>query len=526
MRIQSLLGETSDHSRSGLWSLLYALFLLMPLVWALGAYPLFDVDEGAFSQATRELLVSGDWGHTTLNGEARFDKPIGIYWLQALCVTLLGLSEFSLRLPSALSGWCLALVCAHFTARRWGTVAGAWTGVLLVSSVGLQMILRTATADALLHLLIVLAALDLWRFSETGRVHPLRRAYLWMGLGLLVKGPVAILVPFATFSLWCLSQRQWERLRSACFDVPGWLILLLVAGPWYLYALNRHGWAFVEGFILRHNLQRFAGSLEGHSGSGLYYLLVLPLLCMPWTPVILTALSRKAFWWPDALGRYLVLWVTFVVLFFSLASTKLPHYVLYGFTPLAILGGQAMAGAGHILRRVIWVFLFAWTALLASLPFVVIDYADRIKDPLYHALLSEATKPTLLGAIAVLSVMGVLALLPVRASLATLRLAVAGWLVAGWTAAWVVPWWADTLQGPVQRAAQVLVARDSSAQAVQWQVHLPSFGVYLQSSVPRRMPESGEWTLTREDRLSAELKAQLGPEVFKERGLVLLGPAP
>ena len=99
-----------------------ALALLLGLLslWGLGAWPLFDVDEGAFSEATREMLASGDWGHTTLNGTDRFDKPIGVYWLQALAVAVLGVNEFAVRLPSALATWGASLAMAAFVAPRLG----------------------------------------------------------------------------------------------------------------------------------------------------------------------------------------------------------------------------------------------------------------------------------------------------------------------------------------------------------------------------------------------------------------------
>ena len=82
------------------WAFLGALLLLAYFLLGLGQSLLFDVDEGAFSEATREMVVSGDWGHTTLNGADRFDKPIGVYWLQALSVKAYGVNEFALRLPS------------------------------------------------------------------------------------------------------------------------------------------------------------------------------------------------------------------------------------------------------------------------------------------------------------------------------------------------------------------------------------------------------------------------------------------
>ncbi|MES6459380.1 hypothetical protein U6M36_12490, partial [Cutibacterium acnes] len=69
----------------------------------LGWAPLFDVDEGAFAEATREMLQRRDWIATWLNDQPRYDKPILIYWLQALAVAVLGPSEWAFRAPSALA---------------------------------------------------------------------------------------------------------------------------------------------------------------------------------------------------------------------------------------------------------------------------------------------------------------------------------------------------------------------------------------------------------------------------------------
>ena len=80
---------------------LAAAAIVASFYWMLGAAPLFDVDEGAFSQATLEMFERGDFLSTYLNGEPRYDKPILIYWLQASSVKSFGFNEFALRLPSA-----------------------------------------------------------------------------------------------------------------------------------------------------------------------------------------------------------------------------------------------------------------------------------------------------------------------------------------------------------------------------------------------------------------------------------------
>ena len=91
-------------SALALGTLLISFFLL------LGHAPLFDVDEGAFSQATLEMFQRGDFLSTYLNGQPRYDKPILIYWLQALSVAIFGVNEFAFRFPSALCATRASLV--------------------------------------------------------------------------------------------------------------------------------------------------------------------------------------------------------------------------------------------------------------------------------------------------------------------------------------------------------------------------------------------------------------------------------
>ncbi len=511
----------------------YALLLALPLLAGLGQAPLFDVDEGAFSEATREMLASGDFGHTTLNGDDRFDKPIGVYWLQAASVAVFGVQEFAFRLPSALSGWAMALALAAFAARRWGTAAGAAAGVLAVSSLGVQVISRAATADGLLNLLLVLAALDAWRFAETGARAPLRRAYAWVGLGLLVKGPVAALVPGAAFLVWAVGSRRWDRIRQAALDAPGWALMLVIAAPWYAYALHRHGMDFVNGFVLRHNLQRFSGPLEGHDGSLLYYVVLLPVLALPWAPLLLAVAARARRLWADPLGRFLLGWAGFVLVFFSLSGTKLPHYVLYGYAPLVLLMARALVDAGRWLRVAVAAFLLLEWLAMAVVPGQVLQQAGTIGDPLFRALLSGAPAPGWSGPLIALGALVLLALLPWPRWLPAQgftagapRLLAGGLCVSLFIAVWATPWWGEALQGPVKRAALAARAQQAATPGpvVQAWMHLPSIAVYLGDPTPRRDPAPGEVTLTRIDRLPASEYGR--PRVFEERGLVVLAPHP
>jgi 4-amino-4-deoxy-L-arabinose transferase-like glycosyltransferase len=516
-----------------------ALLLLAFWLGGLGLAPLFDVDEGAFSEASREMLTSGDWGHTTLSGTDRFDKPILIYWFQAASLALLGVNEWATRLPSALAGWGWCVALAGFAAPRWGWRVAVLAAGMLATSVGPMLIGRAATADSMLNLLLTLTALDLWRAVEQGEHNedynpwPLRRAALWMGLGLLDKGPVAIVVPGGALALWWLlsplAAQRWPLARRVLADGRAWIIVLLVAGPWYAYALHRHGMTFVDGFFLKHNLDRFSGTLEGHSGSPLYYLVVMPLLFLPWSVLLLPVLVRVRALWPDATSRYLLLWAAFVLGFFSLSGTKLPHYVLYGMAPLVLLCARYWAETERGVYHWGWALALSALALL-GLTAAAPDLAARLqagtRDEFWRSLLGAAAATpapsvALLGlaAVVVLALYGWALTRPRQGALALLG-AVALAAVVWSTLA--LPWWGQALQGPVRELA--LRARADHLPLVQWHLHLPSAAFYRQQPAPRRAPEPGEAALMRADHYAALSPDELAhyTRLAQAPGLVLV----
>ncbi len=487
----------------GGWRWVWPLLLLAYFVLGLGRAELFDVDEGAFSEATREMVVSGDWGHTTLNGADRFDKPIGVYWLQALSVSVFGVNEFATRLPSALAAWVACLALAAFVRERWGDRPAWWAAAIHASSFGPWVMAHASTADALLGLWLMLSALDLWRYLEDGRPAALRRLALWVGLGVLTKGPVAVLIPLAALGLSLLSERRAAPLWQALRDVRAWLILLAVAAPWYAYALWRHGWRFIEGFILRHNLDRFSAPMEGHDGGLGYFLLLAPLLWLPWSALVLALPGQARALWQDLRLRRALLWAGFVLVFFSLSATKLPHYALYAAPGMALL---LVHGARHA-RAWVWALvalaLLAWHGLMLGLPAWLVQHPEVVRAADYQALLREAPLPDWTWPVAACWALAALAWIwqgQRQGQLAWRRAVPQAALLHGVLMAWwIMPWWAHTLQAPVRLLGEQ--SRALPGVVVQWQVHQPSFGFYRQQPAPRREPAPGEHALVRRSRL-------------------------
>ena len=498
-------------------ALLGALFV--GLFFRLGGIPLFDVDEGAFGEATREMLERGDYVSTWLNGQPRYDKPILIYWLQAASVQLLGLDEFALRLPSALAATAWIAAILAFARRFLGRDTGHAAAFIAASTAGLTVIGRGAIADALLNLFLALSMFDIYRYAVEPRPALRRRAFLWIGLGLLTKGPVALLVPGAAsllfFALRGRAADWWRALR----DPVGWAILLAVSMPWYLLEYGRRGDAFLAGFFLRHNVERFLSPLQGNGGSPLYYLPAVLLLLLPYTGLFLRTLPGLRRMKATPLDSFLWCWFLFVLVFFSLAGTKLPHYLLYGATPLFVL----MARRRRELRSTLLAFAppLLFLALVAALPRLLERFAPGIRNPYMREALGRTE------AFGTAWQLGVLALLAAALGLALWRgaalwrrLAAVGLLCSLALTGLLLPALAELQQGPVKEAA--LLARRGGWQVHGWRINMPSFSVYRGAVTPATAsPRPGQVILTRSDALDA-LAAQ-GPFqlLYRKGGIVL-----
>ncbi|MDP5239891.1 glycosyltransferase family 39 protein [Uliginosibacterium sp. 31-16] len=511
-------GNSLSSSARWLLFLLPAVLFLMNL----GGAPLFDVDEGAFSEATREMFVRHDFLSTWLNGAPRFDKPILIYWCQAVFVWLFGPNEWSFRLPSALaaSGWCYAV--GLFAWQRFGRTAGILACGIAATSLGVHVIGRAATADALLNMLLALALLDGWRHLESGQRTPLLRSYVWIGLGVLTKGPIALLVPGATTLIYCLTAHRFKDWLRSVFNPLGWVILLAITVPWYAAALAIHGQDFINGFILKHNVQRFSGSLEGHSGSMFYYVLMIPALLLPWLSWLIAAVRQLPADWKLPERRFLWLWFLFVTVFFSLSGTKLPHYALYGCTPLfALLAIHRERVTNVWLAAAPLLVLLAFFLALPALAAYATP-AGWVKNAYYLAQLErvQAAIPhgyyvfTALVLTAALVLLLRAGKLQMPAWCASLGIACATTVLL---AVSVAPFVGDLLQGPVKRAG--LAARQYAEPTVLWNFHAPSFSVYRQQVSPTVQAQPGQIALTRVDRLPADANVDV---LYKEGGVVLV----
>ncbi|MCU0970244.1 MAG: glycosyltransferase family 39 protein [Gammaproteobacteria bacterium] len=505
--------------------------LALAFFWQLGSLPLFDVDEGAFSEATREMLESGNFVSPTQDGQPRHDKPVLIYWLQAASVTALGLDELALRLPSAIAAVLWAIVVWRFARRRVDTETAAVAALVMVLGLQVGLIGKGAIADAVLNLFLALTLFEIHDYAADPRRSTLLRVYLWMGLAFLTKGPVAVALPFVVSLIWLGSLGRWRDWLGAVFAPAGWVVFLIVVVPWHVAVYLDQGTAFFEGFYLKHNVARYSTTMEGHGGHVWYYVVAAPLVVMPFAGWLISLFAGLRADWADPLRRFLWIWFAVVFALFSFSSTQLPHYLLYGCTPLFVL--MAMRRDDLRSRWLAYLpplVLLVALALLPELLGVAARHARRLHEQEILAAGIAATSDAAYR-VGIAAAIAAVAGLAVWRGLAPWRgLLLVGFVQLLVVSGLVLPRYASVVHAPVKEAAAV--ARGLDVPVVAYRIDTPSFSVYRNAITPARLPRPGEVALTRVDRLDDFDKKLPGvprEEIFRRAAVVLvrfLPPAP
>ena len=342
---------------SALAGLCYVLFF-----HELGGIGFLGPDEPRYAAVAREMYLSGDYITPRLLGENWFEKPVLMYWGAALGYAIFGIGETGARLPSAV-GATLSVFMVYWAGRRvFSRSIGFGGAVILATSIGFFGLARAASTDMPLTASLTAALAFFIVGHESSGVS--RRWYFYaffaaLGLGVLAKGPVAIVLPafaLVMFLIWRGPIGEWKKWHP-----EGILVTGLVAGPWYAAVTMANGMEFINVFIFEHNLGRFTSDVYGHEQPFYFYLPVLLLMTFPWSFLLIPALRRRF-----ARNEQLILmWALAPLVFFSLSGSKLPAYILPMVPPLALLCAREVSRRDSLLSYRIAVFAQAalWVAV-------------------------------------------------------------------------------------------------------------------------------------------------------------------
>ena len=331
--------------------LFLALVFFVPGQWSV---PPLDRDEPRFTQATKQMLETGDYVDIRFQDDARHKKPVGIYWLQAASAKIVGQGADSplwvYRLPS-LMGATLVVLAGFWMARAFMGPAGALlVGTFLVAAVILGVESRLAKTDAVLFSSIVIAQgalARIWLRDANHRLWGLAFVF-WtaIAIGILVKGPVAPMVVGLTVA-GLMVLRRTAAWFKACAPVIGFLWLILLVSPWFVAIWIATDGTFFHEAIGKDLIGKIGQGQESHGAPPLTHMAAmfgvfwpLPAFLVLSLPVIWK--ERKSPLVIFAAAWFLPSWVVF-----ELVATKLPHYTMPLLPALALVASAALLeGAG------------------------------------------------------------------------------------------------------------------------------------------------------------------------------------
>lgn len=309
-----------------------------------GGFLLFDVDEAVFSEATREMVETGDYITPTYNYEPRYDKPILFYWLMAASYKLGGVSELSARAVSGAFGALLVIMTFFFIRKVKDDSAAYLTSSALLLNIEYFVYSHSAVTDMTLAFFITASLYSFYLGLESDGARWPAAFWAASALATLTKGAVGLLFPLSVSFLLLLST---GRLRSAKKFLKPQLLALyfIIAAPWFIIETYVNGWDFINAFIIKHHFKRYTEVISSHGGPPYYYLGVLALGFFPWAAFLPRSLYKGFSEYRQKTGGlylFCTIWFIFVLVFFSISSTKLPNYIFPLMPASAVLAGLSL----------------------------------------------------------------------------------------------------------------------------------------------------------------------------------------
>ncbi|PSL03515.1 lipid-A-disaccharide synthase N-terminal domain-containing protein [Cecembia rubra] len=310
-------------------------FTAMVLFFNLGGWGVTESSEARYAQIPKEMLETGDYLHPQLMGIYHYHKPPVTYWITALSYKLFGISPWSARFFLQLA----ILLQIWLVFRIWKLIFneenGAFYAALIYASLPTVIIAgRGLTTDAYLATFVLSALLFWFRYLKSYQQKDLLMYYFLLGLGFLTKGPVVLIIPVVLL----LAQKSFLKLSLGKLSthVLGISMFLLLGFSWFilLFLEDRQ---FLDYFLFKHTLERFATDTFKRSQPFWFYIPIVIATAFPWFLVILSKVKEA---WQEKNKELLSLmsWVLVPLLFFSLSQSKLVLYILPIYPGIAIVG--------------------------------------------------------------------------------------------------------------------------------------------------------------------------------------------
>lgn len=224
---------------------------------AMAVIPLNDVTESRYAEIARKMLETGNW--VTLQhdyGVPFWAKPPLSTWLAACSMKFFGVNEFAVRLPAFLLSIAIVWLIWSLAKKRTGVTQALLSTLVLSGTLYFLLDAGTVMTDPALIFCTTLVLVSFWHTLATGGKLWAYLFFVGLGLGLLAKGPIAIVLVAMPIFFWVLIYNRWRCLWKRLPWFTGSILMLLIALPWYIWAEIRTP-GFLNYFIVGEHFHRF-----------------------------------------------------------------------------------------------------------------------------------------------------------------------------------------------------------------------------------------------------------------------------
>ncbi|MFQ3592150.1 MAG: glycosyltransferase family 39 protein, partial [Gemmataceae bacterium] len=306
---------------------------LLFLTWRLDQRELYSSHEARAAMNADSLLRGARIPHL-YDGSPDLQKPplyyglvAGIAWMRG------GVDALAVRLPAALAAWGIVALLLSFAWHLGRPLVGLFAAWSLLIGIHFPWLARIGRIDMPLAFAVTLSVLSFW-LALRGQRGWLWSAYGGIALGVLLKGPIGLLLPLVIVAAWLVVQRRWPTDLAL---VPGMLGVALACIPIYLWMQYESKGRFFHEFLWLHNIQRGLGGSRLRAHPCWHYVPYLLLYLLPMTPLLLVGLFSRAR--RDPLARAGLLWLMASLLLLSLARFKRADYLVPVYPGVALFLG-------------------------------------------------------------------------------------------------------------------------------------------------------------------------------------------
>lgn len=306
--------------------------------------PLMDKTEARYAEIARMMVETNDWLVPQIDyGVAFWGKPPLSTWLSALSFKLLGVNEFTARLPYFLLSLIIAIMLGKYAKRN---QLSFWLPALILFTIPQFFIhAGVVSTDMALTFSVTLVMLSFWE-TVSGNKHRYWKYLFFIGisLGLLAKGPIIAILTFPPIFVWVWINKYFKRVWLLFPWFIGIGIIITLAFSWY-YLAEKQSPGFVDYFIIGEHFKRFfdstwRGDKYGFPKSqpfGMIWVFLF-LFALPWIQMIVLKIAKnKAVIKNNPWLIFLLLWLAWTPLFFTISKSLIHPYIMPVMVPLALL---------------------------------------------------------------------------------------------------------------------------------------------------------------------------------------------